>query len=307
MADVSNKDMHYSKILGAINHIKNISKKKPTVDNIHKYLVNHDLDLEMELLQVFLDNLQEEDNVEIYGNRNKEKCYNVKVSANTSSITTTKENTMESTTDTPISLDTNTPLKTSSNSLCSRNLENSKDSQADFVHKKKPVEENNLHLCQQLFLSQKEHIACLDETISHLRGELNCKQKVIDNLLERHDEKYFALQNQTFNFDQKNVNKSGTAIYTNKETINIDKETINNNQKRNKKCITVSNQQSNQRHTDDIIETTISNAINNAEPPRNDNRNIETTRKNESKDNNDKEKSKRVYILGDSIIKHVKG
>ena len=80
------------------------------------------------------------------------------------------------------------------------------------------MEENNLHLCQQLFLSQKEHIACLEDTISHLRGELECKQKVIDSLLEtlksclhskstRHDEKYFALQNQTSNFNQKNVNK----------------------------------------------------------------------------------------------------
>ena len=73
MADLSNKDMYNSKILEAINHIKNISKKKPTVDNIHRYLVNHDLDLEKELLQVFLDNLQEEDNVEIYRSRNKEK------------------------------------------------------------------------------------------------------------------------------------------------------------------------------------------------------------------------------------------
>ena len=56
---------------------------------------------------------------------------------------------------------------------------------------------------------------------------------------------------------------------------------------------------------------TISNTINNAEPPRNDNRNIETTKKNGTEDNNDKEKSKvnyrkqntkRVYILGDSKI-----
>lgn len=92
MADVSNKDMHDSKTLEAINHITNISKKKPTVDSIHKYLVNHDVEDEEELLQVFLDNLQQEDNVEIYGNRNKEKCYNVKVSENNSSITTTKEN-----------------------------------------------------------------------------------------------------------------------------------------------------------------------------------------------------------------------
>lgn len=92
MADVSNKDMHDSKTLEAINHITNISKKKPTVDSIHKYLVNHDVEDEEELLQVFLDNLQQEDNVEIYGNRNKEKCYNVKVSENNSSIATTKEN-----------------------------------------------------------------------------------------------------------------------------------------------------------------------------------------------------------------------
>ena len=101
-------------------------------------MVNHDLELVKELLQVCLDNLQEEDNVEIYGSRNKEKCYNVKVSSNNSSITTTKENIMESTRDMPISLDRNTPLKTSSNSLCIRDLENFKDSQADFLRKKIP-------------------------------------------------------------------------------------------------------------------------------------------------------------------------
>ena len=46
---ISNKDMYDSKILEAINHIKNISKKKPTVDNIHKYWVNYDLELKNEL------------------------------------------------------------------------------------------------------------------------------------------------------------------------------------------------------------------------------------------------------------------
>ena len=107
----------------------------------------------------------------------------------------------------------------------------------------------------------------------------------------RHDKKYFVLQNPTLNFDKKNVNESDTAIYTNKETINIDKENINNNQKQKKDCITVSNQHSNQRHTVDIIETIISNTINNAEPPRNDNQNIETTKKNGTEDNKDKEKS----------------
>ena len=106
----------------------------------------------------------------------------------------------------------------------------------------------------------------------------------------RHGKKYFVLQNQASNFDQKNVNKSDTAIYTNKETIEIDKETINNNQKRNKECITASNQHSNQRHTDEIIETTRSNKINKAKPPRNDNRNIETTKKNGTEGNKYKEK-----------------
>ena len=38
-ADVSNKDMYDSKILKAINRIKNISKEKPKVNNIHKYMI----------------------------------------------------------------------------------------------------------------------------------------------------------------------------------------------------------------------------------------------------------------------------
>ena len=200
---------------------------------------------------------------------------------------------MESTTDTPISLDTNTPLKTWNNSSCFRDLENFVDTQVDFVCKKKHVEENSLYIDQQSFLSQTEHAVCTEDTISHLRGELDCKQKVIENLLETlksylhskstsHREKH-----PTSNFVLNNVNKSDTAIYTNKETINIDKETINNNQKQNKKCITVSNQQSNQRHTDNIIETTIWNTINNAEPLRKDNRNFETTKKNRTENNND--------------------
>ena len=149
---------------------------------------------------------------------------------------------MENTTDAPISLDKNTSVKTSSNSPCIRDPEHFIDSQVNFVRKKKPEEENNLHICQQLFLSQKEHTACMEDTTSHLTGELNCQQKVIENLLDtfksclhskstRHDEKYFALQNQACTFDQKNANKRGTAIYTNKETINIEKETINNDQK----------------------------------------------------------------------------
>ena len=183
-----------------------------------------------------------------------------------------------------------------------RDLENCIDSQVDFVCKKKPVEENSLYIGQQSFLSQTEHVVCTEDTISHLRWELDCKQKVIENLLDTlksylhskstsHREKHL-----TSNFDLNNVNKSDTAIYTNKETINIDKETINNNQKQNKKCITVSNQQSNQRHTDNIIEATIWNAINNAEPLRNNNRNFETTKKNRTENNNDQRCSSLIFL-----------
>ena len=69
------------------------------------------------------------DNVEIYGSRSKEKCNTAKVSVSKYSIITTKENIMESTTDTPTSLDTNSLVKTLSNSPCIRNLENFIDSQ----------------------------------------------------------------------------------------------------------------------------------------------------------------------------------
>ena len=39
MATVCDKSLYDSKILETINHVKNISKKKPTIENIHKYLV----------------------------------------------------------------------------------------------------------------------------------------------------------------------------------------------------------------------------------------------------------------------------
>ena len=39
MPTVCDKSLYDSKILEAINHVKNISKKKPTIENIHKYLV----------------------------------------------------------------------------------------------------------------------------------------------------------------------------------------------------------------------------------------------------------------------------
>ena len=63
--------------------MKNISKKKPTIENIHKYLVKHQLTLDKVLLQdtsttLLLDNLVEENNLKIYESNSNETCYNVK-------------------------------------------------------------------------------------------------------------------------------------------------------------------------------------------------------------------------------------
>ena len=58
--------------------MKNISKKKPTIENICKYLVKHQLRLDKVLLQVLLDNLVEENNLEIYESNSNEICYSVK-------------------------------------------------------------------------------------------------------------------------------------------------------------------------------------------------------------------------------------
>ena len=78
MAIVYDKSLYDSKILETINHVKNISKKKYTIENIHKYLVKHQLTLEKVLLQELLDNLVEENNLEIYKSNSNEICYNVK-------------------------------------------------------------------------------------------------------------------------------------------------------------------------------------------------------------------------------------
>ena len=78
MAAVCDKSLYDSKILEAIIHVKNISKKKPTIENIHKYLVKHQLTLDKVLPQVLLDNLVEENNLEIYESNSNEICYNVK-------------------------------------------------------------------------------------------------------------------------------------------------------------------------------------------------------------------------------------
>ena len=63
MGTVCDKSSYDSKILEAINHVKNITNKKSTIENINKYLVKHQLTLEKALLQVLLDNVIEENNL----------------------------------------------------------------------------------------------------------------------------------------------------------------------------------------------------------------------------------------------------
>ena len=41
MARLCDKGLCDSKILESINHVKNISKKKPKIENIHEYFVKH--------------------------------------------------------------------------------------------------------------------------------------------------------------------------------------------------------------------------------------------------------------------------
>ena len=60
MATVCEKSLYHSKILEAINHVQNISKKKSTTESVHKYLVKDQLMLEKVLLQASLDDLVEE-------------------------------------------------------------------------------------------------------------------------------------------------------------------------------------------------------------------------------------------------------
>ena len=78
MATVCDESLYDSKLLEAIIHVKNISKKKTTIENNHKYSVKYQLTIDKALLQVLLDNLVEENNLEIYESNNNEICYNIK-------------------------------------------------------------------------------------------------------------------------------------------------------------------------------------------------------------------------------------
>ena len=124
----------------------------------------------------------------------------------------------------------------------------------------------NFHISHQLNLRQEEYIIFQIITIDHFHGELESKQKDIENLLDtlkhylhsqstKHDERYFSLQDANYKFDQKNINNSDIPINSHKEIIPIDKETINDNHENS------NTEKSNQKSTKDEITTDAINKI----------------------------------------------
>ena len=198
----------------------------------------------------------------------------------------------------------------------------------DSLHKK-DTRYDNFRICYQLNLQQKEYIKFHNITIDHLRGELESKQKVRENLLDtsrhclhsqspKHDESYLSLQDTNYKFDQKNISNSDIPINSHKEVILIHKETINGNHEKG------NTQRSHQKSTDDEITTDVKNKISSSSNQnssstsehnftKSGHNNESTTRKNNTKDketadktfsnNNNESKSvkKKVFILGDSL------
>ena len=336
MAEVRDKCLYDSKIFEAIKYIKSISKKKPTLQNIHKYLVKQQLTLENDFLQVLLDVLVEENNLEIYKSNINETCYNIKKTADVIDDKDSDSDTETLTEGNSVAFYSNTPRRKSvDKSPNIRELETFID-KMDSLHKNN-IKSDDFHICHQVVLQQKEYIKSQNTTIDHLRGELQNKQKVIENLLEtlksclvsqsmRHDERYFSLQDTNYKSDQKNFSNSDIPINSHKELINIDKGTISNNHERNNHI-----QRSNQKTTkdddnttDDTSKTSSSSNQNSSSKELNISRTEhgdESTKGKNTKENNyDKESNddqmksnegsklekKKVFILGDSIIKHVK-
>ena len=97
--------------------------------------------------------------------------------------------------------------------------------------------------------------------IDNLRGELESKQefRYIKNCLypqsTRHYERYFALQDTNYKFDQNNITNSDIPINSHKEVTVIDKETINDNHEKS------TTQKSNQKSMKNEITTDVINKI----------------------------------------------
>ena len=152
MVTVCDKSSYDSKILEAINHVKNISNKKSTIENIHKYLVKHQLTLEKVLLQVLLDNLIEENNLYIYESNSNKICYNVKKNTDVIEDKDIDTDTESLTRGTPISFHSDTPRK----KLTKKNPNIKElfiDNKMNSFHKK-DTRYDNFYVCHQLSLQQ---------------------------------------------------------------------------------------------------------------------------------------------------------
>ena len=150
MATGCDKSVYGPKILEAIIHVKNISKRKPTIENIHKYLVKHQLMLDKVLLQVLLDNLVEENHLEIYESNSNEICYNVKKNTHVIEDQDIDIDTKSLAAGTPIHFHSDTPRKKSSK----KNPDIRElfiDHKMDSLHKK-DTRYDNFHICRQLNL-----------------------------------------------------------------------------------------------------------------------------------------------------------
>ena len=157
--------------------------------------------------------------MEIYESNSNEICYNVKKNTHVIEDQDIDTDTESLTAGTPIHFHSDTPRKKSSKKNPDiRELFT--DNKMDSLHKK-DTRYDNFHICHQLNLQQKEYIKFQNITIEHLHGELESKQKVIENLLDtlnhclhsqssKHGEHSFSLQDANFKFDQK---ISITAIF----------------------------------------------------------------------------------------------
>ena len=140
----------------------------------------------------------------------------------------------------------------------------------------------------------------------------------------KHDERYFSLQDTNFKFDQKNINNSDIPINSHKEIIPIDKETINDNHE-NSNTLKGNQKSTKDEITSDAINKISSSSNQNSSAtskqniPESGHNNRSATKKKNTKDreiadktvsnnmsNESKSAKKKVFILGDSIIKHVK-
>ena len=202
----------------------------------------------------------------------------------------------------------------------------------------------SIRVYQQLFCSQEEQIKSQREFIFFFRKELESKQRVIDNLLKTltvclhtqssmRDERYFSPQSQKFNFTQSKLEKLVITINDNKETFNAQKELASNDKETIKDDIqtninknncneeTVTNFDNNntalqvnvnnnkvtskdtlEHQNEDNDQEEISSCQKSQNAPPNKK---ETSKKITKKNNNSSPDFKRIYIIGDSILKHV--